>query len=175
MNRMPVASMLMVVLVGLLSAAGCSQQPTDGPPVVRYGQDECIHCGMILTDERHVAALRISEDGETRDVLFDDIGDMLEYEREQTGLTVVRRYVHDFETRQWVDARDAHFLVSDTIHTPMGSGIIAFAEQARAEAMQKKDDGRSGGLAEITAALAATAQVAAADAEAEPCCEKDEQ
>lgn len=173
MNRLPVVPTLVIVLAALLGA--CSQKPADGPPVVRYGQDECIHCGMILTDERHVAALRLSEGSETRDVLFDDIGDMLEYEREQAGLNIVRRYVHDFETRQWVDAGSAHFIVSKTIHTPMGSGIVAFSDQARAQAKQKTDGGPLGSLAEVTASLAASAQTAAADAEAAPCCEKDNQ
>lgn len=165
--------MLTSIALAALTATACSQQPTDGPPTVRYGQDECIHCGMILADERHVAALRLSEDNETRDVLFDDIGDMLEYEREQTGLTVLRRYVHDFETRQWVDAGGAHFIVSKTIHTPMGSGIIAFADQARAEAKQQMDGGPLGSLADVTTSIATRAQTAAADAKAEPCCEKD--
>ena len=171
MNRMSVIALFVIVLASLVAA--CSQKPSDGPPVVRYGQDECIHCGMILTDERHVAALRLSEENETRDVLFDDIGDMVEYEIKQTGLTVVRRYVHDFETRQWVDASNAHFIVSKTIHTPMGSGIVAFSDQARAHAKQQMDGGPIGSLADVTASFATSAQSAADDAKANPCCEKD--
>ena len=170
MNRMMSLALPLIALAAI-TATACSQQPTDGPPVVRYGQDECIHCGMILTDERHVAALRLSDADEIRDVLFDDIGDMLEYEREQAGLIIVRRYVHDFQTRQWTDAAAAHFLVSDKIHTPMGSGIVAFAELPRGQAMQKEDGGRLLNLADLTASLAAQA---VAGTETDACCADDD-
>jgi copper chaperone NosL len=161
-------SIASIVLIAAIAAAallsGCSGAPNDGPPKVRYGQDECVLCGMILTDQRHVAALRVTQDGEQRDLLFDDIGDMLEYERDNAPLDVRRRFVHDFETRRWIDAAEAAFLRSEKIHTPMGSGIVAFAEESR-------------GLARATQEGAKLVRFAALNAEpvvaGGPCCEKE--
>lgn len=137
--KMSIPSLLtiIVIVLGLIVLLdGCSRQPHDGPPQVRYGQDECATCGMILSDERHAAALRTVVDGETRDVLFDDIGDMLEYEQANPSLKAIRRYVHDFETRQWIDAAHSTFVRDEKVHTPMGSGILAYADEARARARQ---------------------------------------
>jgi copper chaperone NosL len=121
-----------VVIVAL--ASGCSRKPNDGPPQVRYGQDECALCGMIVSDERHAAALRAVVDGQTRDLLFDDVGDMLEYEQMNSSAKALRRYVHDFDTRQWIDVAQAKFVQDGQVHTPMGSGILAFADETRAGA-----------------------------------------
>jgi len=118
-----------------LAFCGCQREPADGPPKIAYGRDECVHCGMIVSEERHAAALRAVIDGQVRDIAFDDIGDMLAWEREQTpAVEVKRRFVHDFETRQWLDAASAYYVISETIHTPMGSGIIAFATEPAARA-----------------------------------------
>ena len=68
----------------------------------------------------------ISE-GRQSDLLFDDIGDMIAYEREHKTLDVRKRFVHDHQTRQWLDADIAMFVQNERIHTPMGSGIVAFA------------------------------------------------
>jgi copper chaperone NosL len=122
---------LLLLAVGL---AACDSAPPDGPPTIAYGRDECIECGMIVTEERHAAAMRAIVDGEQRDLFFDDIGDMIEHERNAAGLQVLRRYVHDFNTAQWVDADAAWFVKSDQIRTPMGFGLLAFADESSARA-----------------------------------------
>ena len=128
--------MRLPLLIGLAAVLvlGCWRSETQGPPPVRYGQDECIHCGMIITDERHAAALRAVVDGQTRDLLFDDIGDMIDYERDNPSVKSVVRYVHDFQTRQWIDVAQAKFVRDEKVHTPMGSGILAFADETKARA-----------------------------------------
>jgi len=143
--------------LALAVATGCSPQPADGPPRVRYGSDECVHCGMILTEERYAAAMRVTDaDGAVRDLLFDDIGDMIAYERAHPELRVTRRYVHDYQSLQWLDASQAQYLVSQQFHTPMGSGIVAFGEQsaARAVAAEKGAGDQVLSFAALTAALA---------------------
>ena len=133
-----VVALVVAILLIIVLTSGCSRNPNDGPPQVRYGQDECALCGMIVSDERHAAALRTLIDGQTRDLLFDDVGDMIEYEQEKRAIKPIRRYVHDFETRQWVEAAQAKFVQDETVHTPMGSGILAFADEARARARGKQ-------------------------------------
>jgi copper chaperone NosL len=130
------ASSICAVVVLLL--IGCGGASDDGPPQVKLGQDECVHCGMILTDERSMAAAIVRKGDEQTALLFDDIGDMIAYEREHAGITVTRRYVHDFETREWLDASTAVFLRSPDLHTPMGSGIVAYGDVNRAKASQNQ-------------------------------------
>ena len=123
-----------ILLLLAVAVVACDSAPSDGPPAIAYGRDECIECGMIVTEERHAAAMRVTIDGEQRDLFFDDIGDMIEHERNAAGLQVVRRYVHDFNTAQWLDADTAWFIKSDQIRTPMGFGLLAFADESSARA-----------------------------------------
>ena len=129
----------MVLCVCVLG--GCKPPPTDGPPQVRYGQDSCIHCGMIISDERFAAATVATVDGASRHLLFDDIGDMLAYERKHPEIQVQRRYVHDHATREWLNAAAAIYLKADGLHTPMGSGIAAFATREAAEKLSTDNPG----------------------------------
>jgi copper chaperone NosL len=152
MTRFTAASF---VILSLLS--GCSHQPTDPPPRVRYGQDECAFCGMIISDERFAAALRVNEKGEIRDLLFDDIGDMIDYEKANPGIAVVHRFVHDLSTRRWIDAQAATYSHSDQLQTPMGSGIAAFADEHDAAAHSEANRMR---YQDLTAARQAAQKVA---------------
>lgn len=133
-------------------AYGCSRTATDAPPVVHYGRDECAGCGMIVSDERYACALRVTIDGETRDLIFDDIGDMLDYQREKGGaMQVARCYVHDFESKRWIDGSTAAFVKSDDVHSPMGSGIVAASDRTAAESLQAKLGGKVLSYADISA------------------------
>lgn len=120
---------------------GCGEERVDGPPEVRFGQAECVHCGMIVSDARTAAAIVAEIDGKRRDLAFDDIGDMAAYEAEREDLRVVGRYVGDYATAQWVAVEEATLLRSDGLHTPMGSGVIGFADRAAAERKQAEVGG----------------------------------
>lgn len=148
------------VMLGALSFVGCDQQAPDGPPQVRYGQDECIHCGMILSEERHTAAIVHVRDGRRESLLFDDMGDLMDYERENPGLAVHRRYVHDLDTKRWLTAEAAAIVHSPSLHTPMGSGLAAFDTRESADAAAKRlGDGR---VLDWPAAVAERARAVAA-------------
>ena len=60
-------------LLVLLTA--CGQDAPAGPPTVRYGQDPCAGCGMIISDDRFAAAW-VDPAGEAAPRLFDDGGGM---------------------------------------------------------------------------------------------------
>ncbi len=155
--------LLCITLLQVVSGCGGGSN-ADAPPKIAYGRDECAECGMIINDERYAAALRVIVGGRAQDLLFDDIGDMLDYEREHAGqVDVTRRYVHDFEERVWTSASDARFLRNERYHTPMGSGIIAFAAEPAAEKRQASDGGRVKRI-EATAADSAAAAGASAAA-----------
>ncbi len=134
-------------VVGLLALApiGCGSESPSGPPQLRLGRDECRECGMIISEDRCSAALLIERQGRREHVLFDDLGCMLDLERDDLGgATVIVRFVHDHTTRSWIDAPRATFLLADPekLPTPMSSGMAAFA--ARDDAEKARTD--SGGV-----------------------------
>ena len=140
------------IIVGAASVAAmctlsaCEHETLSGPPRLRLGFDECGECGMIVTEERSAAAALIDENGRRSYIEYDDIGCMLDDERDATeGRTIVERYVHDWESHEWIAADQAAFLMADPhrVVTPMGSGIVAYADRDRAEGAAESWGGRA--------------------------------
>lgn len=129
--------------VGLL-AAGCGRAELTGPPELRPGRDECAECGMLIHDERSAGAVLVERDGRREHLLFDDVGCMLDHERQGGGtLRILERFARDYRGGGWLGTDQAAFLMteSDLLRTPMGSGIAAFADRAAAEAAEREFGG----------------------------------
>lgn len=139
MNRTATTLLFVItcfVLGFLLNA--CGRAPLTGPPELRVGRDECIECGMLVAEDRFSAASLIEQDDERLYVFFDDVGCMLDYEHEKgERIRVLERYVHDHASKAWVAGLDAVFVFADheKLHTPMGSGIAAFASRPPAQTL----------------------------------------
>lgn len=135
---------LYIALVVLaLSLTTCGGEPAQiKPPKIYYGEDVCDHCNMIISDKRFAAAtiVEVSE-GQTDSRIFDDIGSMFLYHDEHPELEVLARYVHDYETKEWLDAEDAYFVHSEDVHSPMNHGVIACETREQAERLAKEFDG----------------------------------
>ncbi|MCS7222399.1 MAG: nitrous oxide reductase accessory protein NosL [Anaerolineae bacterium] len=127
-----------LVIIGFL-ILGC-QPPVslDKAPDIRYGEDVCDKCRMIINEARFAAAY-VTRQGEVR--RFDDIGDMVQYHQEHAEEVAVF-WVHDFETEEWLRADQAFFVSSADIHTPMGHGIVALGEKDRADRLAASSQGR---------------------------------
>jgi copper chaperone NosL len=85
---------------------------------------------MVIGEERHAAALK-GKDGDW--LLFDDTGEMIATAQESAGEERTA-WVHDFEQLSWIEANDAVFVWLPDGKTPMGTGIIAYADAVRADA-----------------------------------------
>src|SRR5262245_2220232 len=120
----------------MLLAAGCAAQ-ADGPPEIVLDRSACSHCGMLISDARHAAALR-GADGSTR--VFDDIGCLRN--AAGTAASGVRVWVHDASDESWIDGADAIFIVSSEVRTPMEGGVLAFRRAADADRAASKYHGR---------------------------------
>jgi len=130
-------------------AAGCRREAELAPPEIRYGESVCVECDMIISDERFAAAILVEGPRGPEARLFDDIGDLFAYESGRPELRVLARYVHDLGTREWLDAESAVFLRSPALHTPMVSGIAAFAARADAERQNAETPGEILSLDEL--------------------------
>ena len=122
----------MVAFVLLAVTSACTANvSSEEPPVIVYGQDVCDRCGMIIEESRFAAAY-VTPQGDVR--RFDDIGDMVNHYQE-TGEEAAVFWVHDYSTEEWLKASEAYFVVSEDLLTPMGSGILAAADQNTANSL----------------------------------------
>ncbi len=118
-----------LVVLGLV-LLGCSPaQAADRPPDIRYGEDSCVECNMIISEPRFAAAYTTAG-GEAR--RFDDIGGMCQHYLEMQE-EVVSFWVHDYVSEEWLPAEEAFFVLGEGIYTPMAFGVVAFAERTAAE------------------------------------------
>ena len=109
----------------LASCGGGSFEP------IAYGKDACAHCRMTIMDARF-AAEWISEKGKI--FKFDDLRCAQEFKSEQ-GESGGKTFIADFGAAgsDFVGAEDAHVVRHSSISSPMGGGIVAFADEERAK------------------------------------------
>lgn len=133
--------MTRTLTLGLLSLllAGCPAggPPEGGPPDVRYAVDPCDRCQMIVSEERFAAAYVTP----TREVRrFDDLGCLTAFLQERPE-DVAEVWVHDHEAKGWLRGREATYVRAPGVITPMGSGLLAAADAARAGALAERAGG----------------------------------
>lgn len=143
-----------LILAAALIVVGCSRREQGlGPPDVPYGQTDCSQCGMSVSDEHYAAAAIVEiPDGGRVARVFDDIGCLFAYEREQHEGKVLARYVKDYWTHQWVPAGEAFYVRGKAIQSPMGYGLLATAKAESAAALAKDKAGQAVDLKAVQAA-----------------------
>ncbi len=126
----------MVLLAGLF-LAGCRTPPLR--PVEIENEDMCEFCRMAIS-ERNFAAEFLDRQGNARK--FDSLNCLIRYLKARGGREQAAAiFVMDFGGKEWVRAEAARFVQSEKIQGPMGAGVAAFKESARAQEMA----GRYGG------------------------------
>ncbi len=94
---------------------------------------------MIISDERFAAA-RVTEAG---DVLkFDDVGCLIQNETQGPGKGAMY-WVRDFSGHGWISARDATFVYSTNLVSPMNHGLAALPSQEAARKLAADRAGRT--------------------------------
>lgn len=129
MRRLP-------ALVVLL--AGCGGPPPTGPVPIAYGEDPCDICRMIISEARYAAEARFPGGKVEK---YDDVGCLAE-RLARGGEAPIGMWVADHATSAWIPAEQAYFVLSETLPTPMGSGVAAFTARASAEEFAPKNRGR---------------------------------
>lgn len=129
-----------LVAFAICTLFGCNtKETTIEAPELHPGQDMCAKCSMIISEERFAGAIGLLKKGRVEHLLFDDIGEMLEFTPE--AHEAIRWFAKDASTSEWVDAEKAVFLRSKGLTTPMGTGVSAYATQGSAEQAQSKYQG----------------------------------
>lgn len=110
------------------------------PPDVRFGEEACAHCRMIINDDRFAAA-RILESGEA--LKFDDVGCLVDHLADDHGEVVARNWVLGYQSGQWLDAERAHYVYGPQLQTPMAYGLAAVVSQEEAKTLARDWGGRA--------------------------------
>lgn len=140
-------SMALMCLCVFLLLTACTSQPSGPqPPEISYGQEMCDQCGMMIDEPRFAAAILLTN-GEYRK--FDDVGEMLVYQMEHPEDQVSAWFVHDYNSQGWIRGETAFYVRSEELHTPMGMGIAAFADESDAQDFAAQVDGQVYTLDEI--------------------------
>lgn len=124
----------LLVILALLATACAQGEAEIKPPEIRYGEDVCAECVMIISDPRFASAYTYEVGpGRYDHALFDDIGDMLNYAEKHPEHQVVAWWVHDYDSKEWLDGQKAVYVFSSSLQTPMAQGTAAFANQQAAQ------------------------------------------
>lgn len=119
----------------ILSAFGCKVEPK---PIV-YGTDGCHFCRMTIVDAQH-AAQAVTAKG--RVYSFDAIECLVHYLQDNNDTEMAHMLVADYtKPGELTNARQAVYLVSPGIPSPMGANLSAVADMETAELLQREKGG----------------------------------
>jgi len=117
---------LTLILIPLFFS--CKVEPAD----IQYGQDHCHMCDMTVVDKTH-ASEYVTKKG--RSYPFDAIECLIwklnkDNNENEMAYILVADYNHPGKL---IDAKDATYLVSGKIKSPMGANLSAFATKEEAQ------------------------------------------
>ncbi len=133
---------LFIVLVLLTACRNAEIKPEEFAK-----EDVCTQCKMAIS-EKQFAAEFFTTEGEVRK--FDDIGCMVDYLKANAATKPATYFFVDYETKKWIKGKAVTLVKSDSLATPMYGGIVAFDDQARANAAAPKIKGKFISLEELT-------------------------
>lgn len=104
----------------VLFISTCDQKPAD----IHYGSDECVHCKMMIYDNRFASQI-VSATGKS--LKFDAIECMATYtESHKSELKDGRFWFSNFSNPgQWIELDQAMIIKSEVIRSPMGASLLA--------------------------------------------------
>lgn len=126
------AAVIAFAAVAALAAALVLLRPSprSGPEPIRYGRDACARCRMLLSEPGFAGEIRDARGALTR---YDDVGCLVRALRE-TRIQTPEAWIEDHQAGQLVPLLTATLVAGERVRTPMGYGIVAFADAQAARA-----------------------------------------
>ena len=125
------------ILIFIMIVLGCDTKETTLPQI-RYGEETCDRCRMIISEKRFAAAYRTVEDVPRK---FDDFGCAILHQIEQDE-QVKQFWVYDYKESAWLDTAHAFFVQSTDVLTPMGYGVAAVKTESEAQRLANSTNGQ---------------------------------
>jgi len=104
-----------------------------GPEPIAYGSDACAHCRMHITRPGFGGEIRDRDGTLTK---YDDVGCLLQAMLAKRH-EIPESWVEDHDSGRLVPLLTAHLVRTERSATPMGSGIVAFQDDAAARAFAR--------------------------------------
>jgi len=121
MKKKSIAPLVMLMWVVMMNTS-CSQP---GPKPIRLNKDECAYCKMTVT---HAAFASQINTAKGRQYVFDDLGCMISYTKENAQEKGNMLYVADFcKPESFLDVSKAKFMYSDSLRSPMRGNMAGFS------------------------------------------------
>lgn len=123
------------ILAFLLVLLGCNAAPQP----IDYGSDGCSYCKMTIVDNTHAAEIVTKKNKAYKfDATECMVNFMKDFDTSEIELYLSANYT---EPGTLIDAKNATFLISKNIPSPMGAFLSAFKEQADAKNVQADKGG----------------------------------
>jgi copper chaperone NosL len=115
------------LLISLILITGCEPKPQP----IHFGSDQCDYCRMMIT-EQEFASQAVNMQG--RAFKFDSVECMAAFDlTAENQENIHSLWVPDFQNRgEWIEAKSAVYLHSETLRSPMGLFLSAYADRASA-------------------------------------------
>lgn len=139
MQKSILTLLIFLLLFVLLILSACSKSPEP----ISYGQDECVYCRMLITDNRYGAEI-VSGKGKT--YKFDSLECLVGFalEKNLIGDETHRFFVTNFShPGDFTNARNANYVHNENFKSPMGLNVMAFESKDGAEAFTSDNGGRN--------------------------------
>lgn len=125
-------SKLFISTIVLLLTFSCKVEPE----AIGYGKDQCVFCKMNIVDKTHSAQFVTTKGKQYK---FDAIECMVNYLDEnnenEIALLLVANYGNPGEM---IDAKQASYLISKEIKSPMGANLSALYSLEKAQELQQQ-------------------------------------
>lgn len=139
------ATSIFIFLVGYGLLTSCSTEPVP----IEFGKDICHFCKMTVMDKKFGAEI-VTTKGKI--YKFDDMNCFLNFYHSgfEEERNIKHKLVIDYATPgKLIDARDAFFVKSESLRTPMNSEIAAFESKASMDPFKKEWSGIYLGWGEV--------------------------
>ena len=127
---------LMVIIISVIVISCNTREET--LPHIRYGEETCARCRMIISERRFASAYRTNDNSLRK---FDDLGCAVLHRVEQ-GEQIKQFWAYDYEETAWLDKLQAFFVHSKDLLTPMGYGIVAVKTEKEARRLAENTNGQ---------------------------------
>lgn len=128
MKHKLVKTFLMAIL-SLFIIAGCSKKEVK-PVAINEKTDKCEICHMAVKDNEFATEIILENE---KSLVFDDIGCMYKWLKENSDKKVANSYVKDYDSKKWIEAEQASYVYDKPIKTPMAYNVISFSDKKAAQ------------------------------------------